>query len=84
MNNTVEKFQIIGEDGSFIFPKNHIKQIVQQNPEINNSYKIISIVGSQSSGKSTLFNAVFSTDFKVLDASEGMKQTTKGILSKKS
>ena len=77
--NSTLKVQIIGDDGSFILPKDYIHEITQRNPELNKDYKIISIIGSQSSGKSTLLNAVFSTDFKVLDANDGIKQTTKGI-----
>lgn len=73
------KVQIIGENGAFILPKTYTENIVKHHPELNTNYKVISIVGGQSSGKSTLINAVFSTDFEVLDGNEGIKQTTKGI-----
>lgn len=79
MQNNTYKVQIIGEDGTFILPKTYIKNIVSTYPNLNTNYKIISIVGSQSSGKSTLLNAVFNTDFQVLDANDGIRQTTKGI-----
>lgn len=72
------KVQIIGENGAFILPQTFTNDIVKRHPGLNNNYKVISIVGGQSSGKSTLINNVFSTDFEVLDGSEGIKQTTKG------
>lgn len=40
---------------------------------------VVSVFGVQSSGKSTLMNYLHSTKFKVMDASQGMHQTTKGI-----
>lgn len=46
------------------------------------NYNIISIIGSQSSGKSTLLNHLFGTAFDVMRAAM-RQQTTKGILKKK-
>ncbi|XP_027166510.1 protein ROOT HAIR DEFECTIVE 3 homolog 1-like [Coffea eugenioides] len=40
---------------------------------------VVSVFGVQSTGKSTLMNSLHSTKFKVMDASQGMHQTTKGI-----
>ena len=42
------------------------------------NYHLISVFGSQSTGKSTLLNALFKTDFSVMSEEE-RKQTTKGI-----
>lgn len=42
------------------------------------NYDIVAVFGSQSTGKSTLLNALFSTDFDVMNESE-RRQTTKGI-----
>jgi len=42
-------------------------------------YKVLSVLGSQSSGKSTLLNCLFHTGFAVLDAKSGIHQTTLGI-----
>lgn len=42
-------------------------------------YQIVSIIGSQSSGKSTLLNSLFGTDFEVLNRRQRVGQTTKGI-----
>lgn len=43
------------------------------------SYAIVSIMGPQSSGKSTLLNHLFRTNFREMDAFRGRSQTTKGI-----
>ena len=42
------------------------------------NYHVISVFGSQSTGKSTLLNALFNTQFGVMSEAE-RKQTTKGI-----
>ncbi|KAL8522532.1 hypothetical protein ACS0TY_012625 [Phlomoides rotata] len=43
------------------------------------SYAIVAIMGPQSSGKSTLLNHLFGTNFREMDALRGRSQTTKGI-----
>ncbi|CAA0814622.1 Protein ROOT HAIR DEFECTIVE 3 homolog 1 [Striga hermonthica] len=43
------------------------------------SYAVVAIMGPQSSGKSTLLNNLFGTNFKEMDAFKGRSQTTKGI-----
>ncbi|XP_068652161.1 protein ROOT HAIR DEFECTIVE 3-like [Aristolochia californica] len=43
------------------------------------SYAVVSIMGPQSSGKSTLLNHLFGTKFREMDAFRGRFQTTKGI-----
>ncbi|KAM0944076.1 putative P-loop containing nucleoside triphosphate hydrolase [Dioscorea sansibarensis] len=43
------------------------------------SYAVVSIMGPQSSGKSTLLNHLFRTNFREMDAIRGRSQTTKGI-----
>ncbi|KAJ0981662.1 hypothetical protein J5N97_009917 [Dioscorea zingiberensis] len=43
------------------------------------SYAVVSIMGPQSSGKSTLLNHLFKTNFREMDAIKGRSQTTKGI-----
>lgn len=48
------------------------------NDSIGNNYHIISVFGSQSTGKSTLLNKLFNTRFDVMDESN-RQQTTKGI-----
>ncbi|XP_044508554.1 protein ROOT HAIR DEFECTIVE 3 homolog 2-like [Mangifera indica] len=48
-------------------------------PDRGLSYSVVAIMGPQSSGKSTLMNHLFYTNFKEMDASDGRSQTTKGI-----
>ncbi|PKA59740.1 Protein root hair defective 3 like 1 [Apostasia shenzhenica] len=43
------------------------------------SYAVVAIMGPQSSGKSTLVNKLFGTNFREMDAFKGRSQTTKGI-----
>lgn len=43
------------------------------------NYHTLSIIGCQSSGKSTLLNALFHTKFATMNESTGRQQTTKGI-----
>ncbi|MCD7468473.1 hypothetical protein HAX54_006688 [Datura stramonium] len=43
------------------------------------SYAVVAIMGPQSSGKSTLLNHLFYTNFREMDAFRGRNQTTKGI-----
>ncbi|ODV77171.1 putative stress-related vesicular transport protein [Suhomyces tanzawaensis NRRL Y-17324] len=45
---------------------------------VGNDYHIISVFGSQSTGKSTLLNRLFNTNFDVMEESR-RQQTTKGI-----
>ncbi|KAF5736246.1 protein ROOT HAIR DEFECTIVE 3 2 [Tripterygium wilfordii] len=43
------------------------------------SYAVVAVMGPQSSGKSTLLNHLFHTNFREMDAYKGRSQTTKGI-----
>lgn len=47
--------------------------------DIDQNYHVISVFGSQSSGKSTLLNLLFNTCFDTMDAQQKRQQTTKGI-----
>ncbi|KAK8584865.1 hypothetical protein V6N13_138811 [Hibiscus sabdariffa] len=71
--------QLIDGDGSFndtgIEP--FIKEVKLH--ECGLSYAVVSIMGPQSSGKSTLLNHLFYTNFREMDAFKGRSQTTKGI-----
>ena len=48
-------------------------------PEDGKVYQTIGIIGCQSSGKSTLLNHVFNTNFEIMSDEKGRAQTTKGI-----
>ncbi|UVC50175.1 hypothetical protein MACK_004046 [Theileria orientalis] len=43
------------------------------------NFNVLTILGSQSSGKSHLLNTLFSSKFQTMDSSKGHSQTTKGI-----
>ncbi len=46
---------------------------------IRKKYNVVSIIGSQSTGKSTLLNKVFGTEFDVQVRGKNLGQTTVGI-----
>ena len=43
------------------------------------NFSVVAILGSQSSGKSTLLNRLFNTQFPVMDATKGRYTCTDGI-----
>ncbi|KAK4772079.1 hypothetical protein SAY86_013854 [Trapa natans] len=71
--------QLIDGDGAFNIAglENFIKEVKLK--ECGLSYAVVSIMGPQSSGKSTLLNHLFGTNFREMDAYRGRSQTTKGI-----
>lgn len=71
--------QLIDGDGTFNTSgmDNFMKEI--KLAEHGLSYAVVSIMGPQSSGKSTLLNYLFHTNFREMDAYKGRSQTTKGI-----
>ncbi|KAI1622045.1 protein sey1 [Exophiala viscosa] len=85
-------FASTGQNGTANFE--HGVQVIDEDKEFNHdvskyldytgvsragfNYHLISVFGSQSTGKSTLLNALFGTDFSVMAESE-RRQTTKGI-----
>ncbi|KAE8659562.1 Protein ROOT HAIR DEFECTIVE 3-like protein 2 [Hibiscus syriacus] len=71
--------QLIDGDGSFNDTgiEHFIKEVKLH--ECGLSYAVVSIMGPQSSGKSTLLNHLFYTNFREMDAFKGRSQTTKGI-----
>lgn len=78
IENTMEDaIQVINEDKEF--NKDILTYINKTtNSSIGNKYHIISVFGSQSTGKSTLLNKLFNTNFDVMDETN-RQQTTKGI-----
>ncbi|PWA59660.1 RHD3/Sey1, P-loop containing nucleoside triphosphate hydrolase [Artemisia annua] len=70
---------LIEGDGTFNAEglDNFIKQVKMA--ECGLSYAVVAIMGPQSSGKSTLLNNLFHTNFREMDAYRGRSQTTKGI-----
>ena len=49
------------------------------NPKNKKEYNTLAIIGCQSSGKSTLLNHIFNTEFEVMSDDKGRGQTTQGI-----
>ncbi|KAB1218429.1 hypothetical protein CJ030_MR3G026309 [Morella rubra] len=68
-------------DGDGVFNATGIENFTKEVRlgECGLSYAVVSIMGPQSSGKSTLLNHLFSTNFREMDAFRGRSQTTKGI-----
>ncbi|XP_050384545.1 protein ROOT HAIR DEFECTIVE 3-like [Argentina anserina] len=68
-------------DGDGVFNDTGIEQFIKEVKlgECGLSYAVVSIMGPQSSGKSTLLNNLFATNFREMDAFRGRSQTTKGI-----
>lgn len=70
--------QIIDEDANVVSNLNdYLESIGITNSGVD--YHIISIIGAQSSGKSTLLNHIFNTTFQTMNEATGRQQTTKGI-----
>ncbi|KAI4354115.1 hypothetical protein L6164_003014 [Bauhinia variegata] len=72
-------FQLI--DGNGNFNNEGLKDFARQANlyQSGRSYAVVAIMGPQSSGKSTLLNHLFRTNFKMMDDVEGRSQTTQGI-----
>ncbi|KAJ4976881.1 hypothetical protein NE237_001987 [Protea cynaroides] len=71
--------QLIDGNGEFNVTglENFVKTV--KLAECGLSYAVVAIMGPQSSGKSTLLNHLFHTNFREMDAFKGRSQTTKGI-----
>ncbi|XP_020596643.1 protein ROOT HAIR DEFECTIVE 3-like isoform X2 [Phalaenopsis equestris] len=79
MGDTSCPTQLIDGDG--VFSVSGIEEFAKavKLSECGLSYAVVSIMGPQSSGKSTLLNHLFHTKFREMDAFKGRSQTTKGI-----
>ena len=71
------KFQIISNDVEI--DEDMIQQFKNNTNCFKTDYLIFGIIGTQSTGKSTLLNSIFECNFDMLDSKKGRKQTTKGI-----
>ena len=70
--NNSQPFEVL--DGDLLeMPKNIIKKVFEG---INDKVAVITVLGPQSSGKSTLFNFLFGCDFATNEA-----RCTKGVYS---
>ncbi|MEW5304073.1 MAG: hypothetical protein WDW36_006707 [Sanguina aurantia] len=75
----VPTVQVIDGDGSFQASGVAAFLAEHKFSACKTKYQVVAIMGPQSSGKSTLLNHVFGTDFTMMDAMTGRSQTTKGI-----
>ncbi|ODV91266.1 hypothetical protein CANCADRAFT_44870 [Tortispora caseinolytica NRRL Y-17796] len=66
--------QLIDEDK--VFHLNNVQNYL--NKSTHSAYNVVAVFGSQSTGKSTLLNALFHTNFEIMDERH-RRQTTKGI-----
>ncbi|KAE9461486.1 hypothetical protein C3L33_06600, partial [Rhododendron williamsianum] len=71
--------QLIDVNGEFNVTGLHNFMKTAKLADLGLSYAIVAIMGPQSSGKSTLLNHLFGTNFREMDAFKGRNQTTKGI-----
>eukprot|EP01055_Gregarina_sp_Pseudo9_P004500 Gregarina_sp_Pseudo_9__4499@NODE_466_length_2775_cov_6_878289_g442_i0_p1_GENE_NODE_466_length_2775_cov_6_878289_g442_i0NODE_466_length_2775_cov_6_878289_g442_i0_p1_ORF_typecomplete_len822_score182_09RHD3/PF05879_12/1_6e77GBP/PF02263_19/7_3e09GBP/PF02263_19/3_2e02Dynamin_N/PF00350_23/0_00017Dynamin_N/PF00350_23/2_5e03MMR_HSR1/PF01926_23/0_00016AIG1/PF04548_16/0_006Septin/PF00735_18/0_0093ABC_tran/PF00005_27/0_074ABC_tran/PF00005_27/1_9e03IIGP/PF05049_13/0_028AAA_15/PF13175_6/0_031Roc/PF08477_13/0 len=70
--------QIIDFDGTFARDfENHLSRLGIS--RCGFKFNVITVLGCQSSGKSTLLNSLFGTTFPEMDSMEGRSQTTKGV-----
>ncbi|BFG24281.1 hypothetical protein CerSpe_105530 [Prunus speciosa] len=76
--------QLIDSDGEFKVTEFEEFIKTTKFAERGLTYSVVAIVGPQSSGKSTLVNRLFQTNFKEMEALKGRSQTTKGIWLAKS
>ncbi|VWU49721.1 protein SEY1, putative [Hepatocystis sp. ex Piliocolobus tephrosceles] len=74
----LKKIQIIDYEGNMI---KDLKEWVHHHglSDLGFNYNVIAILGSQSSGKSTLLNNLFHTSFDVMNTKMGHRQTTQGL-----
>ncbi len=75
----IKPFQLIGPASNYEAGLENYLKNVNLDP-INRDYSVISIIGCQSSGKSTFLNYLFETNFEVLimQRTKMRCQTTKG------
>lgn len=78
--NIKEEIPVITAEGLF---SNDYEAFCQTVSGTNDgAFICVSVFGPQSSGKSTLLNDLFETNFKTMDLSAGRNQTTKGIMAR--
>ncbi|ELP92077.1 GTP-binding protein, putative, partial [Entamoeba invadens IP1] len=84
--NPESGLQIIDGDGNFASTDTRerpsLNNYIKSKPEFINrgtSYNAVGILGAQSSGKSTLLNHLFYTQFRILNESLGRSRTTHGV-----
>lgn len=79
MDEQKSVLQIINSDGKFVGDSLEQHLALCNFSNSGTDYFVASILGSQSSGKSTLMNMLFGTQFSVMTAKFGRRQTTQGV-----
>ncbi|EDO17445.1 hypothetical protein Kpol_1037p42 [Vanderwaltozyma polyspora DSM 70294] len=79
MDSKEEAIQLITEEKHFSDDALAYFKTCIGGRDVGVNYHVISVFGSQSSGKSTLLNILFNTSFDTMDAQIKRQQTTKGI-----
>ncbi|KAL6942453.1 hypothetical protein ACO0QE_003628 [Hanseniaspora vineae] len=81
LNKNDLPIQLISEEKQYnTSTLDFFKKTIENKADIDKvNYHVISVFGSQSSGKSTLLNNLFHTNFDTMDAQVKRQQTTKGI-----
>jgi len=77
-NNNTQQIQIVDENKQFTKVLSKSMKDIWKLEQNGFNYHILSIFGSQSTGKSTLLNKLFNTKFQIMNE-ESRQQTTKGI-----
>ena len=79
--DTASRFcQVIDADGQLVARDDDFRRLfLHEDGSVSSSYTAIGIMGVQSSGKSTLMNKLFGTQFAAMNARIGRNQTTKGV-----
>ncbi|KAL7720567.1 Protein SEY1-like protein 1 [Entamoeba marina] len=85
-SKTIPCLQIIDQDGLFADEEQSNEQSFEEFlkdipsfTKLGFNYNMLSILGPQNSGKSTLLNYLFDTDFAVLDQTLKRQRTTRGV-----
>ncbi|XVF83672.1 hypothetical protein PTKIN_Ptkin16aG0509200 [Pterospermum kingtungense] len=83
MQNKYNTMQVIGGEGDLNVGGLEEFMLKTELSKCGLSYAVVAIMGPQSSGKSTLLNHLFRTNFREMDALQGRNQTTQGIWMEK-
>lgn len=76
--DSLQQLQLISANGDFTGGVNNYLHKLGLG-KIGKSYNFVSIIGCQSTGKSTLLNKLFGTSFSTMDSTIARKQTTRGF-----
>eukprot|EP00357_Protocruzia_adherens_P016493 CAMPEP_0115025700 /NCGR_PEP_ID=MMETSP0216-20121206/34202_1 /TAXON_ID=223996 /ORGANISM="Protocruzia adherens, Strain Boccale" /LENGTH=771 /DNA_ID=CAMNT_0002400425 /DNA_START=34 /DNA_END=2349 /DNA_ORIENTATION=+ len=69
--------QLIDYEGNFTIDMREFLKTRKMTKGLD--YNTVGIIGCQSTGKSTILNLLFGTDFRTMDSTRGRSQTTQGI-----